>query len=566
MLQASFNSLAMAEDMLQVSSVQSALLVSFGGKVREYTNSVVNRLIARKGMDGCISFQEFLQAAKKLRNVEVEDMMKQFQLFDSDGSGSIGRTELEHMLIEYGFTPLCKVLDEYFAVINVNDWNNLDFEEIVFLKDLYKKREGYTKAELEEMHEHFDLFDSDNDGILHCNQLSQLMRHRGFDVNVHDLQGLFGQVDFDGNGQLDFSELVRLLRIHREEDLDELKIVFNTSKTWANTVALESLESMLSELHLHLDLDTIKEVKNAQNTCFLTFDAFVVIIDECRKLFVQGRLRYASFSNEEVDRLSELFENIDTSSNGFLQRKEINDVFRRLRIPMKTIDDQHEALSLLGEARRSALRAGVPKEETGSSSRNQPSVTFVVLLHLLRILVEKYEKEGVDSDRRVANELKMSQAEIAGFRDIFQKHAISCGQAGISSWRRISVPEEGESVDTSDMNDFLMDLVYGKRLAVSEHSVSFILKSVGVQFADEHLQSLSNMIESKAFHGGALEFSGFLRVIRWVVDTNFAGANEASLTIIHSKDDSMLGQAKDEGMLGATFSHGFVFPSSGRPL
>ncbi|KAK2555050.1 Calmodulin [Acropora cervicornis] len=109
--------------------------------------------------------------------------MSRTRSFDNDALQAIGR----------------KALKDSFLSCNIS-YPHLTFTVFVEYKDA------------------FSLFDRDNNGIITTRELSAIMRSLGFNPTEEELQTMINNVDYDGNGVIDFPEFVKLMEDQKKPD------------------------------------------------------------------------------------------------------------------------------------------------------------------------------------------------------------------------------------------------------------------------------------------------------------------------------------------------------------
>merc|ERR1712086_1155019 len=77
-----------------------------------------------------------------------------------------------------------------------------------------KKKGGLSEEQLDEVREAFGLFDADASGEIDVRELKAAMRSLGFEVKNEELKKMVSDIDGDGNGTIDFAELLEQLGIH----------------------------------------------------------------------------------------------------------------------------------------------------------------------------------------------------------------------------------------------------------------------------------------------------------------------------------------------------------------
>lgn len=72
-----------------------------------------------------------------------------------------------------------------------------------------------TEEQIAEYKEAFSLFDKDGDGTITTKELGTVMRSLGLNPTEAELQDMVNEVDADGNGNIDFTEFLTMVRGER---------------------------------------------------------------------------------------------------------------------------------------------------------------------------------------------------------------------------------------------------------------------------------------------------------------------------------------------------------------
>ncbi|XP_046848189.1 calmodulin-like [Xenia sp. Carnegie-2017] len=133
-----------------------------------------------------------------------------------------------------------------------------------------------TLEQLEEYHDAFDLYDRDGDGKVTSHELGPLMRCLGANPKEDHLQELMNEVDYDGDGFLNFTEFIDLMINDKPEIDDDIEMIeafrcFDTE----NTGFIYSAD--IREALYHMDeglshVDGIIDAANLQEDRQITFD------------------------------------------------------------------------------------------------------------------------------------------------------------------------------------------------------------------------------------------------------------------------------------------------------
>jgi len=165
-------------------------------------------------------------------------------------------------------------------------------------------------------------FDEDDSGQINIMELGEMLRHMGYCEDQDEMHGLVLQVDENRNGQLDFREVLRLMRLFRERECAKLRSVFVEAKGDAgktlsrrrsrsgNVVPCRDGTLTVSQREEALEtsgLEVSSEVIDACSSKDLDLDTFVGICDSCRAEYVRKPRRQAGFSDNEITDLRMIF-------------------------------------------------------------------------------------------------------------------------------------------------------------------------------------------------------------------------------------------------------------------
>merc|ERR1712113_1218051 len=145
-------------------------------------------------------------------------------------------------------------------------------------------------------------------------------------------------------------------------------------------------------------------------------------------------------------------------------------------------------------------------------------LSFWVLVQLLRVLFSRDDKRVLDREARAQEQTKFANPEVDTFREIFL------------NWfqrDKVFVDEElsnlpGGAPRTTD--EEVKEL--------SKDCMRRLLKSMGMKLNTEQRNKLERKIDD--FGTGRVDFADFLRLMRWMLDTNFADIQTAAGKASHA--------------------------------
>jgi len=402
--------------------------------------------------------------------------------------------------------------------------NKLDFDEFVNLMLLLRDTDGFTRAELADFKKTFKRFDDNESGDVDVLELSDMMRYLGHQTSLDEVHQLIAKVDFNDSGALDFREFVRLLRQHRETEVQTMKEAFEKSKdgisgllpAFAVKVALEDCNVAIPE-----EDKKKTQQKRGSATDFkmpegdLDFDSFVETADGLRAIRVAEGRRRAGFSTSENERFRKMFAQYDADSSGLIDSKEVANLLIDLGFKLRTKEERDNVLAQVDKARDAAAHVGV--EDVGEYGHGP--VGFWVLVQLLRVLYNRDDKRILDREAHAAEQSRFSTHEIEEFREVF-----------LNWWSHEKNFEDEEAENRPGHHNGEEPEVEPDCKEISKDGMRRLLRQLGCSLTHEQRVELEAKISEldQINHGGVahVDFASFLRLMRWMLDSNFADINK----------------------------------------
>jgi len=476
-----------------------------------------------------MKFREFLVWARKLREAEIGEYRREFKNADPDGSGKLDTEEIENVLTHLGYTPLRCVIKDMLKEFDQDKEGQLDFDEFVNMMEVNRRTDGFSKELIAEMQATFKLFDPKGLGEVGVLQVAEILRYMGYNVELEEAESYVKAVDFNGNDSLDFREFLRLMRLHREERLTKLKEAFREScDSLTQRISQSAAKNCLNKLGLKISGPLLAAfVAGVENSDTLDFDDFVTVSDNCRRLIINKTRRQANFLDEEVQTFEQAFKRYDIDSSGDITRKEMNVLVGDLGIEIRTVDDQNHFLGILVEARSSAKKAGIAKEDVGDQNTG---ITFWTFIHLLR---QCQTREDIKKAHNLSkNKHTFSTEQFAELEGVF------------NHWLERAAKDAGFKTDEDSESEAESECWSEAESAVSsEQEVQLnpkdkllplrllwkLLRRLGLNVTRTHRDQLQGKIaldkENRlpaALRRRAIDLDGFMRLLTWMLDSNFS--------------------------------------------
>ena len=153
------------------------------------------------------------KAANKNKKFELTEEQKQeireaFDLFDTDGSGTIDAKELKVAMRALGFEPKKEEIKKMISDIDKDGSGTIDFTE--FLEMMTSKMS--EKDSREEILKAFRLFDDDETGKISFRNLKRVAKELGENMTDEELQEMIDEADRDGDGEINEDEFLRIMK------------------------------------------------------------------------------------------------------------------------------------------------------------------------------------------------------------------------------------------------------------------------------------------------------------------------------------------------------------------
>jgi centrin-1 len=151
--------------------------------------------------------------AKPKKRTELTEEQKQeikeaFDLFDTDGSGTIDAKELKVAMRALGFEPKKEEIRKMIADVDKDGSGVIDFPE--FLDMMTSKMA--ERDPREEMIKAFRLFDDDETGKISFKNLKRVAKELGENMTDEEIQEMIDEADRDGDGEISEEEFMRIMK------------------------------------------------------------------------------------------------------------------------------------------------------------------------------------------------------------------------------------------------------------------------------------------------------------------------------------------------------------------
>mmetsp|Transcript_1076 Transcript_1076/g.2183 ORF Transcript_1076/g.2183 Transcript_1076/m.2183 type:complete len:233 (-) Transcript_1076:60-758(-) len=202
---------------------------------------------------------------------QIKDFREAFDVFDADGSGDIDVKEIAEAMKALGAETSEDELKTLIAEVDTDGGGSIDFDEFCALmgnlKKLDKKWEAllsFSKAQVEEYRDAFNMFDKDGSGDIDLDELATLLQNLGVKPSEAELKTMISEIDADGSGSIEFEEFLQLMTKQavggpsKEDDIAEAFKAYDRKSQGFITV--EDLQAMMTSLGEKFSNEDIQEM------------------------------------------------------------------------------------------------------------------------------------------------------------------------------------------------------------------------------------------------------------------------------------------------------------------
>ena len=144
----------------------------------------------------------------ELTEEQRQEIKEAFDLFDTDGSGTIDAKELKVAMRALGFEPKNEEIRKMIADADRDGSGVIDFPE--FLDMMTQKMAEIDPRE--EMLKAFRLFDDDETGKISFKNLKRVAKELGENMTDDEIQEMIDEADRDGDGEIGEEEFMRIMK------------------------------------------------------------------------------------------------------------------------------------------------------------------------------------------------------------------------------------------------------------------------------------------------------------------------------------------------------------------
>lgn len=160
---------------------------------------------AQKG--GKQGFNPKLYEKPGLTEDEILEIKEAFDLFDTDGGGSIDPKELKAAMVSLGFEAKNQTIYQMISDLDADGSGAIDFKEFL---DMMTARMS-DRDSREDIEKVFKLFDDEKTGRISIKNLRRVARELGETMDDSELQEMIERADSDGDGLVTLDDFYNIM-------------------------------------------------------------------------------------------------------------------------------------------------------------------------------------------------------------------------------------------------------------------------------------------------------------------------------------------------------------------
>mmetsp|Transcript_29443 Transcript_29443/g.26015 ORF Transcript_29443/g.26015 Transcript_29443/m.26015 type:complete len:166 (-) Transcript_29443:63-560(-) len=144
----------------------------------------------------------------ELTEEQRQEIKEAFDLFDTDGSGTIDSKELKVAMRALGFEPKKEDIKRMISELDTDGNGVIEFGQFL---DLMTTKMA-ERDPRDEMLKAFRLFDEDETGNVSFKNLKRVAKELGENMSDDEIQEMIDEADRDGDGVINEEEFVRIMK------------------------------------------------------------------------------------------------------------------------------------------------------------------------------------------------------------------------------------------------------------------------------------------------------------------------------------------------------------------
>merc|ERR1739847_107271 len=144
----------------------------------------------------------------ELTEAQKVEIKEAFELFDTDGSGSIASGELKVAMKALGFEPKPGEIEKLIHSVDDDGDGEMDYDDF----ERMMEQKILNKDQKDDLLKAFALFDDDKTGTISLKNLKRVAKDLGETMTEEELIEVIAESDQDGDGELSQEEFLAVMK------------------------------------------------------------------------------------------------------------------------------------------------------------------------------------------------------------------------------------------------------------------------------------------------------------------------------------------------------------------
>jgi Ca2+-binding EF-hand superfamily protein len=298
---------------------------------------------------------------------------------------------------------------------------NFKVDQFKQFAESLRKSYGFTQADYDFYKSQFDYNDRDGSGAMSVVELGGLLSSMAIHLSLKERQAVLAIVDLSGDGELDFSEFLRLMSLIKKE---ETRTIMYYCEKQAKAYDYEFDAGHLNHpcfpnaaftkllKALKLGDNALEEYAVARelprNTVWTIRDLFGAV-ETVRRYEMEQIRTNAGYSQEDVAEFKEKFAAMDRDNSGTMDIKELLLLLKEVNKEPRTFEEQQRLKEILEEIRLPDCK--------------DLAINFKGFLRMMRFFNDNDTERMLENEAIAAKKTGYSKRDIDKYRNLFTTYS-----------------------------------------------------------------------------------------------------------------------------------------------
>eukprot|EP00929_Paragymnodinium_shiwhaense_P097113 TRINITY_DN58877_c0_g1_i1.p1 TRINITY_DN58877_c0_g1~~TRINITY_DN58877_c0_g1_i1.p1 ORF type:complete len:1150 (+),score=198.43 TRINITY_DN58877_c0_g1_i1:193-3642(+) len=482
---------------LSTGQLMSALSYLGYGLEKPAVEAIVKEVDLDKS--GKVCFSEFLVCMRKVREREIARIKK---LLDSQSTAPnavvdrliSGRSNalvmLDGILHSLGYFPNEKAVADAVQDAGLRTMARtataFTFEQVWRILEVYRRRDGMTREDVEETERIFANYDANHNGVMDASEVGAMLRDLGYVCSFAMIRKMIAEVDVNGSGDIDLAEFKKLIRILQRQRAQKVKAIFDMKANLKGFLAKQKCVPTLEAAGMpETAIANVFARKSPQgqgkspsgDSTEYNFSNFADLAGQVEATARDQVKKTYGFDDAAVVQFREEFASYNRKGNGEIKGAELRMLLQdRFSSVASGVDTRPLLVQLVEEV----------VESDGSGT-----LSFDKFLRLMRACENLRESSMSAAETAAVRETGFSREEVADFRQLFLGGTERC------------------HVFFEELQQMLAETI---------------------PLGSKNSVLLKERFDANVSSPGHMTFGEFLRLMRTLMDENFAGISSLKPT------------------------------------